>query len=148
MINNQLFRLALLLCVFIIGCTNDDKESETKLNAEVMDIHNGIMPKMGEMHRLKRQLTSYKEIIPDDSVALKISVINSIMQLAKSEDMMSDWMSNYKYPNPEAKHEDLIVYLRNQKDSIKRVSDTMYVSLGIAKVFIPKMPDSIKNATK
>ena len=148
MIKNQLFTLAILLCAALMSCGNDNKEIETKLNEEVMAVHNEVMPKMGEASRLKRQLDAFKKSIPDDSVTLKINLINSIMQLSKSEDMMSDWMANYKYPNPASKHEDLVIYLKAQKDSIKQVSDAMYMSLAIAKEFLKEMPDSIKGVEK
>ncbi len=148
MIKNQLFTLAILLCATLMGCGNDNKEIETKLNEEVMVVHNEVMPKMGEASRLKRQLTTFKQTLPDDSVALKVNLIKTIMELSKSEDMMSDWMANYKYPNPTAKHEDLVIYLIAQKDSIKQVSDAMYMSLAIAKGFLKDMPDSIKGVEK
>ena len=148
MIKNQLFTLAILLCAALTGCGNDDKEIETQLNEEVMVVHNEIMPKMGEASRLKRQLASFKQTVPDENAALKDSLINTILLLAKSEDMMSDWMANYKYPNPTAKHEDLVIYLKAQKDSIKQVSDAMYMSLAIAKGFLNQMPDSIKGVEK
>ncbi len=148
MIKNQLFTLAIILCAALVGCGNDDKEIEMKLNEEVMAVHNEVMPKMGEASRLKRQLTSFKQNLPDDSVALKVSLIKTIMELSKSEDMMSDWMANYKYPNPSTKHEDLVIYLKAQKDSIKQVSDAMYMSLAVAKGFLKEMPDSLKGVEK
>ena len=148
MIKNQLFTLAVLLCAALTGCGNDDKEIETKLNEEVMVVHNEVMPKMGEASRLKRQLATFKQTVPDENAALKDSLINTILLLAKSEDMMSDWMANYKYPNPAAKHEDLVIYLKSQKDSIRQVSDAMYMSLAIAKGFLNQMPDSIKGVKK
>ena len=148
MIKNQLFTLAILLCTALMGCGNDNKEIETKLNEEVMVVHNEVMPKMGEASRLKRQLATFKQTVPDENAALKDSLINTILLLAKSEDMMSDWMANYKYPNPAAKHEDLVIYLKSQKDSIRQVSDAMYMSLAIAKGFLNQMPDSIKGVEK
>ena len=148
MIKNQLFTFAFILCTALVGCGNDNKESETKLNEEVMAVHNEVMPKMGEASRLKRQLSSFKQTVPDENAALKDSHINTILLLAKSEDLMSDWMANYKYPNPSAKHEDLVIYLKAQKDSIKQVSDALYRSLAVAKGFLSEMPDSIKGVGK
>ena len=148
MIKNQLFTFVIFLCAALVGCGSDDKELETKLHEEVMVVHNEVMPKMGEASRLKRQLATFKQTVPDENAALKDSLINTILLLAKSEDMMSDWMANYKYPNPAAKHEDLVMYLKAQKDSIKQVSDAMYMSLAVAKGFLKEMPDSIKGVEK
>ena len=148
MIKNQVFTFLFFVCAVLSGCGNENKELETKLNEEVMAVHNDVMPKMGELNRIKRQLKSFKETVPDENAALKDSLINTILLLSKSEDMMSDWMANYKYPNPAAKHEDLVIYLKAQKDSIKQVSDAMYMSLAIAKEFLKEMPDSIKGVEK
>ena len=148
MIKNQLFTFVIFLCAALMGCGSDDKELETKLHEEVMVVHNEVMPKMGEASRLKRQLATFKQTVPDENAALKDSLINTILLLAKSEDMMSDWMANYKYPNPAAKHEDLVMYLKAQKDSIKQVSDALYMSLAVAKGFLKEMPDSIKGVEK
>lgn len=144
MIKNQLITLLFVTFAALTSCNNDDKITETKLHEQVMDVHNEIMPKMAEINRLKRQLISYNKTIPDDSVALRVSVLETITSLSKSEDLMSDWMSNYKYPNQEAKHEELVQYLKAQKDTITNVSNTMYMSLAVAQGFLKNMPDSIK----
>ena len=148
MIKNQIFTLLMIVAAALSSCNNDNKLKEEKLNDEVMAVHNEIMPKMAEVNRLKRQLKSYKETVSDENVALKDSVINAILLLSKSEDLMNDWMANYKYPNPDAKHEELINYLSGQKDSIKLVSDNMFMSMAVAQGFLKNMPDSIKGESK
>ncbi len=148
MIKNQLFTFLFIIGAAFSSCSNENKELEMKLNEEVMAVHNDVMPKMGELNRIKRQLKSFKETVPDENAALKDSLINTILLLSKSEDMMSDWMTNYKYPNPQMKHEELRQYLATQKDSIKLVSDALYKSIAIANGFLKKMPDSLKNNTK
>ena len=94
------------------------------------------------------ELKSFKEIVPDENAALKDSLINTILLLSKSEDMMSDWMTHYKYPNAEMKHEEIMTYLTGQKDSIQIVSDNMYKSIAIANGFLKQVPDSLKTDNK
>jgi hypothetical protein len=148
MIKNQLVTLLFMAFAVLTSCNNDDKITETKLHEQVMDVHNEIMPKMAEINRLKRQLISYNKTIPDDSVALRVSVLDAIKSLSKSEDLMSDWMSNYKYPNQEAKHEELIQYLKAQKDTITSVSNSMFMSLATAQGFLKKMPDAMRGESE
>lgn len=146
MIKNQLFTFILIISAAFVSCDNGKKESEAKLHEEVMAVHDKVMPKMAELNRLKKQLKSYKETIAENNVELKDSVLNAILLLSKSEDLMNDWMANYKYPNQDAKHEELLTYLKAQKDTISHVSDDIFMSIAIAQGFLKNMPDSLKPA--
>jgi hypothetical protein len=140
---------SLLLCAlffFTLGCKNTEKESETKLNQDIMVVHNEIMPKMGEINRLKRQLGNYKDMVSEDNAEMKDSLINTILMLAKMEDSMNDWMGNYKYPNPEITHPEMVKYLTGQRDSVKLLSDDIYMSIAVANGFLNKMPKDSSNS--
>ena len=145
MIKNQLFTLLFLFSLFAIGCKNEAKETSAKLHSEIMEEHNKVMPKMAELNRLKRQLKTYKDVVSDDNVALKDSLINAILVLSKSEDLMNDWMAHYKYPNPDKTAEAMVKYLAGQKDSIKQVGDDMYMSIAIGNGLMNQAPDSLKS---
>ena len=134
----------LFLATLAFGCKNDDKEAETKINQEIMSVHDDIMPKMGNMNHLKMQLASYKDIVSDDNAALKDSLINGILMLSKMEDNMMDWMGNYKYPNPDATHEQNMTYLTGQRDSVKQLSNDIYMALAVANGLLQNKPDSLK----
>jgi hypothetical protein len=121
---------------FIIGCDNGNKESESKINQEIMAVHDDIMPKMGEVNRLKRRLSEFKDGVPEDNAEMKDSLINAILLLSKMEDNMNDWMGNYKYPNPDATHEQMLTYLAGQRDTVKQLSNDIYLSIGIANGFL------------
>jgi hypothetical protein len=146
MIKNQLVVLLsiLSLCLFSCGETDDDKLE--KLHNEVMVVHNEVMPKMGELNRLKRQLKSYKDVVSDDNADLKDSLINGVLLLAKSEDLMTDWMAGYNYPDEKKTLEQMMQYLIAQKDSIKNVEESINMSLAIGQGFLKNAPDSIKNS--
>jgi hypothetical protein len=125
---------------FIIGCDNGNKESESKINQEIMAVHDDIMPKMGEVNRLKRRLSEFKDGVSDDNAEMKDSLINAILLLSKMEDNMNDWMGNYKYPNPDATHEQMLTYLTGQRDTVKQLSNDIYLSIGIANGFLKNTP--------
>ena len=144
MIKNYLCVLLFLLPILTIGCKNEEKEAASKLHTEIMAEHNKAMPKMAELNRLKRQLKIYKDVVPDENVALKDSIINAILVLAKSEDVMNDWMAHYRYPNPNVPDNGIVKYLTGQKDSIKQVGDEMYMSLAIGNGLMNHAPDSLK----
>jgi hypothetical protein len=145
MFKNQLFILLATAVMLVMACQGNDKETESKLYEDVMTVHNECMPKMAELNRVKRHLKEYKDIVPDESSSLKDSLINTILVLSKSEDNMNDWMEKFNYPNPNISHEEMLKYLTGQKDSIKKISDDIFMSLAIGKSFLNNAPDSLKS---
>jgi hypothetical protein len=128
------------LCALNIGCNNDKKESESAINKDIMVVHEDIMPKMSEINRLKRQLGRYKDSVSDENAEMKDSLINTILMLSKMEDGMSDWMDHYKYPNPDITHDSMMKYLTGQRDTVKHLSDDIYMSIAIANGFLKNVP--------
>ena len=109
-----------------------------------MKVHDEVMPKMGDINRMKRQLSAYKDEVPDDNAAIKDSLINAILLLAKTEDNMNDWMAGYKYPNPEMKHDDIMKYLKGQQDTIKQINDDVFMTIAIGNGLLKNAPKSVK----
>jgi tRNA threonylcarbamoyladenosine modification (KEOPS) complex Pcc1 subunit len=145
MIKNQFFTLFFILFLLSIGCKNEQKETAAIIHKEIMDEHDKIMPKSSEIMRLKGKLIAYNEIVSEDNFTLKDSLLNSILVLSKSADMMNDWMANYKYPNPELSPDALVKYLTMQKDTIGEIGNTTFMSLAIGQGLLSNAPDSIKN---
>ena len=76
--------LALGFVLSFTACDNKDKEAETLLNQEIMKVHDEVMPKMGELNRMKRQIGAYKDAVSDDNAVMKDSLINAILLLSKT----------------------------------------------------------------
>jgi hypothetical protein len=144
MIKNQVFTLFFTLVLLTISCNNELKETAAKINQEIMEEHDKVMPKMSEINRLKRQLNTFRGIVSDDNASLKDSLINAHLVLSKTEDMMTDWMEKYKYPDPERSPEDMVKYLTGQKDTISQIGNDVFMSLAVGKSLLSGAPDSIK----
>lgn len=119
----------LFLFVFALvlpqGC---DSKKETKIDEyeEIMAIHDAVMPKMGVVNRLKRELQAF---LPTTEDSLQIATINySIGELLESEELMQDWMHNWAETSQGLdKNSDAYqVFLSDQKKSIINVSDRIY----------------------
>ena len=119
----------LFLLVFALvlpqGC---DSKKETKIDEyeEIMAIHDAVMPKMGAVNRLKRELQAF---LPTTEDSLQIATINySIGELLESEELMQDWMHNWAETSQGLdKNSDAYqVFLSDQKKSIINVSDRIY----------------------
>ncbi len=145
MIKSPFFVLLVLgFLLSFSACKSENKEAETLLNQEIMKVHDEVMPKMGDINRMKRQLSAYKDEVPDDNAAIKDSLINAILLLAKTEDNMNDWMAGYKYPNPEMKHDDIMKYLKGQQDTIKQINDDVFMTIAIGNGLLKNAPKSVK----
>jgi len=119
-----LFMLAFVL-VLPQGC---DSKKDTKVDGykEIMAIHDTVMPKMGAVNRLKRELQA---IIPSIEDSVKIASINySIGELEESEDLMQTWMHNWaeKSQGLDKESDQYQQFLKEQKKSIINVSDRIY----------------------
>ena len=136
--------LALGFVLSFTACDNKDKEAETLLNQEIIKVHDEVMPKMGELNRMKRQIGAYKDAVSDDNAAMKDSLINAILLLSKTEDNMNDWMNGYKYPNPDLKHGELMKYLEGKKDTIKQINNEVFMTIAIGNGLLKNAPASVK----
>jgi hypothetical protein len=148
MFRNQILTTITAGFMLLMGCNTEPNLEVQKMYDEVMAVHDKVMPKMGELNRLKRQLNAFKNTVPDENANLKDSLINSILILSKSEDMMDTWMTNFDYPKKDASDKENLTYLSAQKDSISKVSDDIFMSLAIANGFLNNAPDSIRNMGK
>ena len=136
--------LALGFALSFAACKSENKEAETLLNQEIMKVHDEVMPKMGEINRMKRQLGEYKDAVSDENAAMKDSLINAILLLAKTEDNMSDWMAGYRYPNPKLKHDEMMKYLKGQQDTIQQISNDVFMTIAIGNGLLKNAPKSEK----
>jgi hypothetical protein len=147
MVKNQLVVLLSIFLLCLFSCGETDAVKLEKLHTEIMVVHDEVMPKMSELNRMKRQLNAFKNVVSSENAALKDSLITGILLISKSEDLMTDWMKNYDYPNEKIAAPQMSQYLIAQKDSIKNIGEGISMSLAIAQGFLKNAPDSIKNGS-
>ncbi len=92
--------LYILSCFTFIACNQVSKE-EAEFDAvmqQIIDVHDEVMPKMGEISSLIQQLTP-----KIDTTAIGQSHLQAQTGLKKSYDFMMDWMSDFstKFPHGE-----------------------------------------------
>lgn len=85
---------SVLLVVFVIACGNPlQAELETQ-QAELMKLHDEVMPKSMRIDKLKSQLGDFrKENEVSDS--LQILIMDTSMKLGKANDDMYLWMKDF-----------------------------------------------------
>lgn len=115
------------IATLFLGC-KEVKKTEVlspseALYKEVIRIHDDVMPKMSEIHRLKKKLRTKMKT---DSTADHSTVLAALKQLDDADDGMMDWMAELKVPENDPEK---TTYLNEQMVAIKKVRDDMLSSI-------------------
>lgn len=108
-------------------------EAENALYKEVMEVHDEVMPKMGDLNRVKRNLKQKAEEMPGQVDTAVLAGIVTAIEAA--ENGMMDWMKGISKHRPETmreageSHEAIMEALNTELESIKKVRDDMMSSL-------------------
>jgi len=158
------YSLIILAISFLYSCsTTGEKENNTSndvtenhdhlhggssdITKELMAIHDSIMPAMGKLMSLKREVSDDIKIT-DSLMAVKSSdvlkkrkkeALNLNTQLEKADHEMINWMHQYKADTlAKLNKEQADVYIADQKQKIETVRDLMQRSISDAQLFIQK----------
>jgi hypothetical protein len=128
---------ARLLIVFLVlnlfSCQNNDAEV---LHNQIMDIHDEVMPKTGEIAYL--YLAFRKKVETDSTISInqKMELLKQADDLEKAEDEMMVWMNDYTPPHKmkSSKNDKQIIdYLQEQKKIISIIKVHTDASLASGK---------------
>jgi regulator of replication initiation timing len=116
-----------------MGCSTKPKEevpeevSKKSLYDQVMDIHDEVMPSMGELNRLKRELKDKVENSPNLVEEKRKEMEETIMTIESASKSMMVWMREF---NPEDyEGEELTKYLQSEIKRVQQVKETMLEAL-------------------
>jgi hemoglobin-like flavoprotein len=112
--------------------------SVTGLQTEIMSIHDSLMPAMGKMMHLKRQLKIRLEEsnIVDES---KLKLLrNAVKSLEDADEAMMVWMRSYKTTYENMKETEIKNYLLKEKENINQLKEKMQESIKNAKGLLHK----------
>ena len=132
----NLYRIFLLALLLMVSCKPDIKPDEKQVYEDMMDVHNKVMPKMGEVNAVKRDLMDYNHNLDENSLTIKDSVLNTIMKLSDTEDRMSDWMDAISERNKNIKPDAMLGFLKNEKDSITHIENDVLLNLATARALL------------
>jgi succinate dehydrogenase flavin-adding protein (antitoxin of CptAB toxin-antitoxin module) len=137
------FNLLVLLSFFIIGCGEATPEEieQNALHESLYAIHDEVMPKMSQINRVSRSLKEYKEENKLDSLQ-RTQIEAALTKLEQADEGMMDWMHNYKKPSKwrgEKSHEEIMTYLKAEKDKIVEVKNMMESSISEGESLLKSM---------
>jgi len=153
------FKLLLLFSLILpfLGCqenaSGDQKQSgeensaarddENMLRDGIFVVHDEAMAKMGEIHRLKKQL---RDLSRNPSVTLdsltREEMTLVLVQLDNAGNGMMDWMASFKQPmslREQKSHDEIMAYLNNEKGKVDVVSTNISKSIEVAKKLLAKL---------
>lgn len=136
----KIFSTIMILCATLIfSCQSSKKESKEGVNTidvealkgAVIDIHDEVMPKMGQLMSLKKALTDkISELEGDEQNKEKISQLEEAANnLENSHEQMMQWMRQFEPDMDDMVQQEIVSYLEDQKEKIKTVGEMTNASI-------------------
>ncbi|MEP0713707.1 hypothetical protein [Algoriphagus sp.] len=116
----------------ITSCGPSGPSENELLRAEVIAVHDEVMPKIGQLKSLERKaLEKVKELESEEPVdSVKIITFKSLAyDLNQADEAMFDWMHQYDTEDGEKTEEELKQYLDEQMVLITKVNVDMKAAL-------------------
>ena len=123
----------LLICAFVFACSSKESDKQAQLLDKVMEVHDAVMPKMGDIMKYKTQLNSkIDELIAagEEQNAETIAQLkDAVEQLDNSHEGMMSWMRNFDQDFEGKVEEEVMEYLKDQQAKIEEVSTVTNTAL-------------------
>lgn len=113
--------MALVLVLF--SCENQEKQEVQTLFKSVMEVHDGVMPKMDNIHEARKTLK--EKLTTADS--LEVSAL--LEKLDSADEAMMVWMEDFNSSFETMPIQEQKKYLELEKEKITKVRDLMMGSL-------------------
>lgn len=121
--------LCIVLFTALLGC---GKTQEKPLYDQVMDIHDEVMPKMGDIYKLKKSFRDSIANTADMTEEKKAEIEQLIQQLDSANSSMMVWMREFNPPDQKDK-EAFQKYMESELVKVKKMREDVYKALEAAK---------------
>lgn len=130
-------------CLALLLACSDQQSSEKgdalrALEAEVMQIHDDVMPRMSEINDLVQRLDSIQQNTDLDSASIT-KLEASRLALVEADSLMWAWMHAYSAPARDGDTSEIRSYLENEKMKISEVSEKMQSSITWAEQVVKRL---------
>jgi len=123
-------KILIISLTILFACQSSNKEvvDLKALKDEVFELHDEVMPMMGELRQVRKSLMLQADSIQETNVerAAALTVVSD--ELNSANEGMMVWMRNFD-PNFEGSDEEILKYLTDQKTSIDEVNKNMKETL-------------------
>jgi hypothetical protein len=120
-----LLNYLLIFCFLtLVGCGNKLQETNTALRTQIIEVHDEVMPKMGELMSLEKKALAQADSLSqqDSTASAKIQELTQLAgQLKAANEGMFVWMRQYSLKKEGKSPEELKSYLDSQLVLAKKV---------------------------
>lgn len=121
-------KLMLVLLVIAFGCKPSGDSDLKMLKDEIMAIHDEVMPKMGELRRIRKDLMLQADSLVEVN-SKRADMLNELaMEMEAAKEGMMQWMRGFQ-PDFDGTEEEVKAYLEDQKKIIQQVKEDMLIAL-------------------
>ena len=134
---SQYFLLSLLLVssgLFVWACGSASSENRPvdAMVKQVIDIHDKVMPKMGNMTKLQKDLRKEIEELEgqDTADAERVAAMKTaVAKLESAKAGMRNWMKEFEHPSAEQAESEALKYLESELKKVEQLRDDILSSL-------------------
>ncbi len=113
-----------VISFLLISCSTPQKTEEKPMMDQVMEVHDAVMPKMGELMKTKKALIAKAESLASMDSTTSAAMYSLAEEIDMANEAMMDWMHNFD-PNYEGTEEEVKSYLLKKKQGIQKVAEAM-----------------------
>jgi hypothetical protein len=124
--------LIFIFSMFVLACANPLIETNKEMRAQIIGVHDEVMPKMGELMSLqKKALAQADSLYAQDSTATtQIESMRSLAgQLDQAYEGMFVWMRQYSLEEEGKTPEEIKTYLDDQLLKVNQVNADIKAAL-------------------
>lgn len=137
--NRIIFALITVFIMGLISCENTEKKEVQTLFQSVMQVHDGVMPKMDAIHEARKALKD-KMNTPDST-----EVEALLKKLSSADEAMMVWMEEFNSSFETMPIQEQKKYLESEMQRITKVKDLMLGAIDESQKWISSHE---KNVTK
>lgn len=120
--------LLFISLLFVFACQPSKADEIKQIKKEALDIHDEVMPKMGELRRAKKDLMLLADSLAETDSLRAEMLMAASDEVASANESMMNWMRNFE-PDFEGAEDEKLTYFQKQKASIEEVRTAMNESL-------------------
>lgn len=110
----------------------EELEKQQILWDDLIAVHDEVMPKIGNIHKISRQLRNYADTTAGLSPDVTEKIGQTVEMLDKADESMFSWMNDLRQLKPlqdTEKHEDILNYLKEEQKTMNKVKRDMLESI-------------------
>ncbi len=127
--------IPLLLITLLFSCGSNKQDEIKEMKDQVIEIHDEVMPRMGELNKVRKDLLLQADSFIETDSVKAISFTKAVANIEGSEKSMRNWMLNFELEY-EGTDEEIIHYLKDQKKAILQVQEEMNGSIEKGKAIL------------